>query len=349
LTGARRERFAPMSSLFVDESNPDGETKVMDTIETLRTFVRVVETGSLSAVAREMNASQSTISRQINQLEEHFGVRLLQRTTRHLSLTEDGAGLHDHAKRVLDSVEGMEMAVGPHNSSPTGHVRVATPVSLGMMLMKRVPVLLSRYPGLTVELVMQDRLGDMIEERLDLAVTIGEVAGLSLIKRGLGTVRRIAVAAPDYVRRHGWPRQPGDLADHDCIVRRMTTGDDEWSLTGPEGSVGVVVRGVVSTNNHEAVRGAALSGLGIALLPEYLVVDDIRHGRLETVLPAYSAETLPAYVVYPSRLHLAPRTRVVIDFLIEEVRRLRAGVARPVPPVRLDAASPRGQLVAIAA
>jgi len=349
LSDARRETIAPASDLCIDESNPDGETQGMDTIETLRTFVRVVETGSLSAVAREMNSSQSTISRHVSQLEEHFGVRLLHRTTRHLSLTDDGAGLHDYAKRVLESVEGMEMALGRHNASPTGHVRAATPVSLGMMLMKRVPVLLSRYPGLTVELVMQERLGDMVEERLDLAVTIGEVAGLSLIKRGLGTVRRIAVAAPDYIRRRGWPRQPDDLVDHDCIVRRMTPGDDEWSLTGPEGSADVVVRGVVSTNNHEAVRGAALSGIGIALLPEYLVDDDIRHGRLESVLPAYSAETLPAYVVYPSRHHLAPRTRVVIDFLIEEVRRLRAGVAGEVLPTPLDAESPRGNIVAFAA
>ena len=154
-------------------------------------------------------------------------------------------------------------------------------------------------------------------------VTIGEVASLSLIKRGLGTVRRIAVAAPDYPRRRGWPLRPDDLAGHDCIVRRVTSGDGEWRLSGPDGTIGVAVRGAVITNNHEGVRGAALSGLGIALLPEYLVVDDIKAGRLERVLPEYSSESSPAYVVYPSRLHLAPRTRVVIDFLIEEVQRIR--------------------------
>src|ERR1700733_11383742 len=188
----------------------------MDTIDALRTFVRVVETGSLSAVAREMNASQSSISRYVNQLEDHFGVRLLHRTTRHLSLTDDGAKLHDHARGLLESVEDMELALGQNKSSPTGHVRVAAPVSLGMRLMQCVPGLGARYPGLTVELVMQDRLGDMVEERLDLAVTVGEVAALSLIKRGLGTVTRIAVAAPDYLQRRGWPRQPEDLTNHDC-------------------------------------------------------------------------------------------------------------------------------------
>jgi DNA-binding transcriptional LysR family regulator len=324
----------------------------MDTIDTLRTFVRVVETGCLSTVAREMNASQSTVSRQITQLEDHFGVRLFHRTTRRLSLTDDGLGLRDHARNVLETVEDMELALGRHKSSPTGHVRVATPVSLGMLLMKRVPVLLAGYPGLSVEIVMEDHLGDMVEERLDLAVTIGEVASLSLIKRGLGTARRIAVAAPDYPQRRGWPLRPNDLADHDCIVRRVTSGDDEWRLTGPDGTIGVAVRGAVITNSHEAVRGAALSGLGIALLPEYLVVDDIKAGRLERVLPEYSSESSPAYVVYPSRLHLAPRTRVVIDFLIEEVQRIRAGRVDRAPsasPLRAEPNSPRGTVLPLAA
>jgi len=323
----------------------------MDIIEALRTFVRVIETGSLTAVAREMNASQSTISRYINQLEDHFGVRLLHRTTRHLSLTDDGVGLHDHAKTILESIESMEQALGQHKSTPTGHVRVAAPVSMGMQLMKCVSVLLARYPGLTVEFVLQDRLGDLVEERIDLAIAVGEVPGLSLIKRGLGTVTRIAVAAPKYLQRHGRPLQPEDLIRHDCIVRRMTSNDGEWRLTGPEGVADIAVHGLVSTNNHEAVRTAALNGLGIALLPEYLVVDDLRADRLEHVLMDYGAETAPAYVVYPSRQHLAPRTRVVIDFLVEEVRRLRAVRAEPrrsLSPLLTDVRSLGGDIVAIA-
>jgi DNA-binding transcriptional LysR family regulator len=290
----------------------------------LRTFVRVVETGSLTAVARETNASPSTISRQITHLEEHFGVRLLHRTTRHLSLTEDGHGLHDHARNLLDTVVGMEVAFGQHKLSPTGHVRVATPVSFGLLLMAQLPVVMARYPGLTVELVMEDRVGDMIEERLDLAVRVGEISNLSLTRRSLGTVMRVAVAAPAYLQRRGSPLRPDELIDHDCIVHRVAPGETEWRLTGSNCSVCVAVRGVVCTNNHEAVRGAALSGLGIALLPEYLVIDDIQAGRLEPVLPEYGSEASPVYIVYPSRCHLAPRTRVVIDFLIAESHRLRA-------------------------
>ena len=296
----------------------------MDTLETLRTFVRVVETGSLSAVAREMKASQSTVSRQITQLEEHFGVRLFHRTTRHLSLTDDGQSLLEHAQTVLDSVEGMEDALGQHKSSPAGHVRVAIPVSLGLALMNRVPALMARYPGLSVELVMEDHAADMIEEGLDLAVRSGEVVNLSLIKRSLGTVVRVAVASPGYLERRGSPRLPGELVNHECIVHRVTPTDSEWRLVGPTGAVNVEVHGMISTNNHEAVRAAALGGLGIGLLPEYQAVDDIDAGRLVRVLPEYASETLPAYLVYPSRRHLAPRTRVVIDFLIEEVHRLRS-------------------------
>jgi DNA-binding transcriptional LysR family regulator len=296
----------------------------MDTIETLRTFIRVVETGSLSAVAREMSASQSTVSRQITSLEEHFGVRLFHRTTRHLSLTDDGENLHEHAMNVLNMVEGMETALGQDKSSPSGHVRVATPVSLGLILMERVPDLMTQYPSLSVELVMDDDPGDMIEQRLDLAIRSGEVVNQSLIKRSLGTVARVAVAAPGYLDRRGVPLQPSDLTDHACIVHRVAPSDSEWRLIGVDGEVTVTVQGAISTNNHAAVRSAALGGLGIALLPEYQIVDDVLAGRLQLVLPEYTSEPLPAYLVYPSRRHLAPRTRVVIDFLIEEVRRLRS-------------------------
>ncbi len=320
----------------------------MDTIETLRTFVRVVETGSLTAVAKEMNASQSTVSRQITQLEEHFGVRLFHRTTRHLSLTDDGQNLHDHAQNVLGTVEGMELALGQNKSSPAGHVRVATPVSLGLILMPRMPLLMARYPGLSVELVMQDDAGDLIEDGLDLAVRSGEVANLSLIKRSLGTVVRVAVASPGYLGGRGSLVEPADLADHDCIVHRVNPGDSEWRLIGPGGSVAIEVTGMIATNNHEAVRAAAISGLGIGLLPEYQVVDDVAAGHLCRVLPEYTSETLPAYLVYPSRRHLALRTRVVIDFLIEEVQGLRArrteGLTPPEsvmpPPARRGRATP---------
>jgi len=313
----------------------------MDTIEALRMFVRVVETGSLTAVARELNTSQSTISRQITQLEEHFGVRLLHRTTRNLSLTDDGEGLHAHARSVLELVEGMETSLGHRKTSPTGHVRVAIPVSLGMMLMPQLPLLIAKYPGLSIDLVMQDHAGDMIEDRLDLAIRSGEVSNPGLIKRSLGNVVRIAVASPDYLERRDLPELPDQLIHHECIVHRITADGSEWRLIGPEGPSNIAVQGAVSTDNHDAARVAALSGLGIALLPEYQVVDDIEAGRLHRVLPAYTSEDLPAFVVYPSRRNLAPRTRVVMDFLIDEVHRLRSRQIDSITPLLAPAIGTR--------
>jgi DNA-binding transcriptional LysR family regulator len=297
---------------------------MMDTIQALRAFVRVVEIGSFTAVANEMNTSQSAIGRQITRLEEHFGLRLLHRTTRHLSLTDDGKRLHGYATTLLDTVEGMEASIGQNSSSPTGHVRVGTVVSLGLLLVSCLPLLIARYPGLSIELVMEDEPGDMIEERLDLAIRIGEITHPSVIKRSLGTAVRIAVATPGYIELRGSPRHADDILGHDCIVRHVARGDATWHMIGPDGPVDIAVHGAVSANNHEAVRNAALGGLGIALLPEYQVVDDIRACRLQRVLPEYTSETQPAYIIYPSRRLLAPRTRVVIDFMTEEVGRLRS-------------------------
>jgi DNA-binding transcriptional LysR family regulator len=275
---------------------------------------------------------------------------LFHRTTRHLSLTDDGENLHEHAQTVLDMIESMETALGQDKASPSGHVRVATPVSLGLILMERVPQLMAQYPSLSVELVMDDDPGDMIEQRLDLAIRSGEVVNQSLIKRSLGEIARVAVAAPDYLDRRGVPLRPGDLADHACIVHRVVPGDSEWRLIGDDGSATVTVQGALSTNNHAAVRSAALGGLGIALLPEYQIVDDVRAGRLRLVLPNYTSEPLPAYLVYPSRRHLAPRTRVVIDFLIKEVRRLRSRqTRRPDAPESEIIADATGERIVLSA
>jgi DNA-binding transcriptional LysR family regulator len=227
----------------------------------------------------------------------------------------------------------MEAALSQDKESPSGHVRVATPVSLGLMLTSRLPFLMARYPALSVELIMEDHFGDMIEERLDIAIRSGEITNMSLIKRNLGNVVRVAVAAPSYLQLHGFPLLPGDLAAHDCIVHRTTPNAAEWRFVGPTGPETINVRGQVSTNNHEAVRTAVLGGLGISLLPEYMVVDDVAAGRLHRVLPDYTSEKLPAYLVYPSRRHLPGRTRVVIDFLIDEVRQIRARRTEEVVPV----------------
>jgi DNA-binding transcriptional LysR family regulator len=292
----------------------------MDLIGALRCFVRVVETGSFSAVARESQVSQSAVTRQIAQLEQHFGARLFHRTTRHLSLTDDGQGLLSHARHLLDTADEMEEALGRQSTSPTGLVRVGLSVAAARFVAARIHTLLARHPGLKVELVADDQLGDMIEARLDLVLRSGDIADASLVARRVGQTGRAVVAAPIYLERYGAPSVPEDLTAHSCLIHNVASDSDTWRFTGPDGPLNVHVSGPLIANNTASINIAVRTGLGIALLPEIQVIDDLRSGRLFRLLTDYPSQLLPIHLVYPSRRNLAPRTRVVMDFLIEQTR-----------------------------
>ncbi|HTB03595.1 MAG TPA: LysR family transcriptional regulator [Bradyrhizobium sp.] len=299
----------------------------MDLLGSLGVLVRVVETGSFSAVARERELSQAAVARQISQLEEHFGVRLFHRTTRKLSLTDDGQMLLGLARPVLDGVDGIEAALGGQRASPVGLVRVGVTVTGSRFLAQRLPTLLADHPGLKVELVVSDAFGDMIEDRLDLAMRMGEVTDASLVVRRSGTARFVVVAAPDYIERKGRPSTPADLAGHICIVHDVGPGSNVWTFVMPEGSEQFHVSGGFLANDVSAVRLAARSGYGVALLPLFEVLDDLRSGMLVCVLSEFPAPSIPLSLVYSSRRHLAPRTRVVFEFLVEQVREVQAMLA----------------------
>ena len=299
----------------------------MDLLGALGILVRVVETGSFSAVARERELSQAAVARQVSQLEEHFGVRLFHRTTRKLSLTDDGEMLLGLARPVLDGVDGLEAALGRQSASPVGLVRVGVTVAASRLLAQRLPTLLADHPGLKVELVVGDRLGDMIEERLDLAMRVGEIKDASLVARRSGTAVRVVAAAPSYIKRHGEPSSPAELANHTCIVHDVGPNSDVWTFVTPDGSKDFRVSGGFLANDVRAVHLAARTGYGIAYLPLFEVADDLRNGRLVRVLRDFPAPGVPFSLVYPSRRHLAPRTRLVIDFIWEQVRQVEAELA----------------------
>jgi DNA-binding transcriptional LysR family regulator len=292
----------------------------VDLIGAIRSFTRVAETGSFSAVAREAGSSQSAVTRQVAQLEQHFGVRLFHRTTRRLSLTDDGDSLLAHARQLLDYAESMEAELGRHSVSPTGLVRVGIPVAAGLFLAPRIPTLLARHPGLSVEFVMRDQLGDMVEERLDLALQAGEIADSSLVARRIGMFGRVAVAAPAYLEANGTPGAPSDLVNHTCVIHDHAPDSTIWRFTGPDGAVSVRVSGAFIATNSQAVHLVVRAGHGIALLPEVQVIDDVRSGRLIRLLSDYPSQELPVQILYPTRRNLAPRTRVVMDFLVQEIR-----------------------------
>jgi DNA-binding transcriptional LysR family regulator len=299
----------------------------MDLLGALGVLVRVVETGSFSAVARERSLSQAAVARQISQLEGHFGVRLFHRTTRKLSLTDDGEKVLGLARPVLEGVEGMEGALRQQSASAVGLVRVGVTVAASRFLSLNLPSLLIEHPGLKVELVVGDRLGDMIEDRLDLAMRVGEIADSSLVARRSGSAVRVAVAAPAYVERHGGPSSPAQLTHHTCIVHDVGPDPDVWTFVTPEGPRGFQVSGGFLANDLRAVHLAARTGYGIAYLALVEVFDDLRSGTLVRVLRDFPAADLPFSLVYPSRRHLAPRTRLVMDFIWEQVRHIQTELA----------------------
>jgi len=299
----------------------------MDLLGALGILVRVVETGSFSAVARERELSQAAVARQVSQLEEHFGVRLFHRTTRKLSLTDDGEMLLGLARPVLDGVDGLEAALGRQSASPVGLVRVGVTVAASRLLAQRLPTLLADHPGLKVELVVGDRLGDIIEERLDLAMRVGEIKDASLVARRSGTAVRVVAAAPSYIKRRGEPSSPAELANHTCIVHDVGPNSDVWTFVTPDGPKDFRAPGGFLANDVRAVHLAARTGYGIAYLALFEVADDLRNGRLVRVLRDFPAPGVPFSLVYPSRRHLAPRTRLVIDFIWEQVRQVEAELA----------------------
>ena len=293
----------------------------MDLLAAFRVYIRVAEARSFSAVARELGATQPAISRQVAALEEHLGARLLQRTTRSLALTEDGRDLLEHARRVLDAVEDAEAAVGRRHAAPGGLVRLATPAAFGRLhVAPRINRLLERYPELSVELLMSDEITDLVAEGIDLAIRAGSIADSSLVARKIGLTRRITVASEMCIRTHGLPEHPRDLAKLPCVIFTGRQSPNEWQYDGPDGTVVVTVNGRFRSNNGEAARVGVLSGLGYAIMPIWMLGDEIARGELRPVLTGWEPPPGAISAAYPTRRNLAPRTRAVIDFFVDEFR-----------------------------
>ena len=294
----------------------------MDILAAFRSFVRIAEMGSLSAVARETGATQPAISRQLAALEEHLGVRLIQRSTRSLMLTEDGRELLSHARLVVEAVDETEAVIGQRRGSPTGLVRLGCPSVFGRTyIVPHLGDLLARYPGLSVELVVGDNVVDLVQEAIDLAIRIGPITDVSLVARRIGTVSVTPIASCAYLAEHGEPTHPSDLATHQCVVFTRPSEPGAWLLHGPDGPITVHVGGRFRSNHIESVLAAVVAGQGIGLLPLWMLREKLRDGVVRPILQAWQPPTVPISAVYPSRRYLAPRTRAVIDFLIDEFKR----------------------------
>lgn len=291
----------------------------MDLLAGMKLFARVVETGRFSVVARELGSTQPTVSRTIAALEAHLGVRLLNRSSRAVTLTDDGRQFYGLATRALEAVAEAETGVGRRRGMPSGLLRLGTPVAFGRLhVATRIPAFLDRYPDVEIELAMSDAFVDLVETGLDLAIRIGDLSDPSLIARRIGTTRRVTVASSAYLARRGMPKLPADLARHDCIVyTRLATGN-RWHFAGHDGPVAVEVTGRFRADNSEAVREAVLGSAGIAVVPVWLFPDEIGDGRVTILLTEFEPTRLPIHAVYPSRRQVASKVRAMIDFLAAE-------------------------------
>ncbi|MBY0612542.1 MAG: LysR family transcriptional regulator [Beijerinckiaceae bacterium] len=288
-----------------------------------RTFSRVVEAGSFTAVAREQNTTQPTISRQIAMLEAHLGCRLFHRTTRALTLTDDGHVFYDHARRMADTASEAENAVGRRKGRPSGTLRLACAAVMGRLhILPRLPKFLDAYPDVAVDVVLGDAFIDLVEERIDLAIRVGELMDPNLVARRIGTTRRRLLATPGYLARFGAPDSPADLKKHDCVIYGGLTTGATWRFSNAKATLDVQVRGRVRVNTTEGLRSAILSGVGIGVAPSWHFVDkEIETGRLVALLPDFEPSPHPIHAVYASRRFVSPAVRAMIDFLADEFAR----------------------------
>ena len=288
-----------------------------DALQEIAVFARIVSAGSLSAAARDLGLSPALISRRLAGLESRLGVRLINRTTRSLHLTDEGAAYHETCTRVLAEMQEADAAVSAGRAEPRGILRVALPASFGNQhVAPLVPKFAERYPDVQLALSLSDRNVNVVEEGFDLAVRIADLADSSLAARKLAPNRRVVCASPAYLRRHGAPRTPQDLAQHNCLATDFTMN---WGYRAPDGKpASVRVAGRYACDNWEVLREWALAGLGIALKSTWDVRRHLEDGSLVSLLPGYTfASDVAIYAVYPHRRHLPAKTRAFIEFLAE--------------------------------
>lgn len=291
----------------------------MDRIEEMRTFVKVVESGSITAAAERLGIAKSAVSRRLADLETRLSVQLFRRTTRTLSLTDTGKGYYERCLRILADLEEAELAVSQAHGTLRGRLRVAVPLSFGLgHLGPAMDAFLREHLEVEFDLDLNDRQVDLLAEGFDLAVRIAELRDSSLIARPLAPVRHVLCASPDYLRRHATPRTAAELADHACLVYANVPAPGLWEYQDPAGLPGrVQVHARLQANNGDCLRQAAEEGHGIVLGPSFILHRAIERGRLLPILQDHRWPTLHAYAVYPRTRHLSQRVRAFVDFLVE--------------------------------
>jgi DNA-binding transcriptional LysR family regulator len=295
----------------------------MDRFLEMQVFSNVVDAGSFTGAADALDMSKAAVSRHVAELEERLGVRLLHRTTRKLSPTTEGEIFHARCRELLANLLEAEAEITARSGEAAGLLKVNVPVSFGLMHLAALwPAFLSRHPKLLLDITLSDRVVDLVEEGFDCAVRIGQLPASTLISRRLASTRLVLCASPGYLKRRGEPMQPSDLPAHEVISYSLFSSGENWSFTGPAGEeVSVKVLPRVRTNSGDTCRAAALQDQGLILQPSFIVGPDLAAGTLVETMTGYRSRELGVHVVYPSRRFVAPKLRLLVDFLVEAFAR----------------------------
>lgn len=293
----------------------------------MRTFCAVVTNGSFAAAARQLNISGALCSKYVSQLEKHLQVRLLNRTTRSNSLTQQGATYFEQCKALLNELDDLEARVRDDHAKPAGQLVVAAPVNIGeTFLSQAVAEFMVTYPDISFDIRLSDRFSNVVEEAIDVAVRIGTLNDSSLIARKLAPVHIVLCAAPDYLARSPAINTPHDIKNHDCIIDSNFSGGAVWPFLMKGQRTTITATGRVRVNSASAARHFALKGHGLLLCPRHIVANDIASGHLVQLLNRFNAFESGLYAVYPHHRHLAAKVRVFVDFLAEFVARNEAQI-----------------------
>ena len=297
----------------------------MDRLDAMRLFVRVAELGSFAKAADQSDLSPSAVTRQIARLEAHLGVKLIARTTRHVSLTSSGADYLKRCHEILNLVHRSESEISAERSLPSGTIRISLPMSFGIA---RLAPLLNdfsqSYPRVSLDMQLTDRHVNLAEEGVDLAIRVTRALDVRDVARKLATSRSVVVAAPQYLARHGRPRHPGDLRSHECLTYTGASAGAKWQFVVNDRVQSVLVSGPIQANNGDVLMQAATQGLGIAYLPEFIVGRLLVSGKLAEILSDYAMPELGIYAVLPSNRHIPQRIKLLMDFVSQKLAMVEA-------------------------
>jgi DNA-binding transcriptional LysR family regulator len=288
----------------------------VDKLTSMNVFVRVAKAGSFAGGARELDISRAMATKHIMQLESSLGTRLFNRTTRSLSLTDVGASYLERCQQVLQDVDEMEAAVTHLQTEPRGVLKISAPPVIGATHITRaIAEFIKIHSDLTVDLILQSSPGDMIDEGIDIAIYLGALDDTSMVARKLASSSMIVCGSPDYLARHGIPEKPEDLYEHSCLVNWASAPRNKWHFKSDSGNVTIPVTGRMQANVADALRLAAIEGLGLVMLASYVVSRDIEKGKLKPVLENYTLPPLDIHAVYPHRKYLSAKVRRFLEFL----------------------------------